>query len=264
MRPDFAVTEATVDSVKEALDRYGCCVLRQCVSLEVVRSIREVVQQCYADMDERFQNGTMSEEEHRHCYRYGIVRPFEEDLLTADGNLMRTVMLNIVQDTLLKPLLVQHFGTEVNLLIPSSHVRRVKPGSGVPYHQDSSVMKLHQTRILNCWFPLDPAGGDSPTMEVIPVGLKHLLEMGVNSEKGLYSHLQIAQQTVNESLTDVQTWTPMMFPGDVLLLDSYTVHRTHQTETMSRERCDFEMRFAARESIETREDIKQMQVDLHG
>ena len=88
--------------------------------------------------------------------------------------------------------------------------------------------------------------------------------MGVNSEKGLYSHLQIAQQTVNESLTDVQTWTPMMFPGDVLLLDSYTVHRTHQTDTMSRERRDFEMRFAARESIETREDIKQMQVDLHG
>ena len=125
-------------------------------------------------------------------------------------------------------------------------------------------MKLHQTRILNCWFPLDPAGGESPTMEVIPVGLKHLLEMGMDSKKSLYSHLQIAQQTVHEHLTEVETWTPMMFPGDVLLLDSYTVHRTHQTETMSRERCDFEMRFAARESIEKREDIKQMQVNLHG
>ena len=264
MLPDFVCADVTVDIVKSSLDRYGCCVLRQCVSLNVIHSIRDVVLQCYADMDQRFQNGVMSEEEHRHCYRYGIVRPFEEELRIENGQLMRLVMLNIVQDTLLKSLLIEHFGNNVNLLIPSSHVRRVKPGSGVPYHQDSSVMKLHRTRILNCWFPLDPAGGDSPTMEVIPVGMKHLLEMGNGPKEGLYSHLQIAHTTLDEHIAAVQSWSPTLLPGDVLLLDSYTVHRTHQTPMMSKQRCDFEMRFAARESIESRQDITQVEVDLHG
>lgn len=257
--PDYLCPDVTVDVVKEALETFGCCVLRHCVPMDVIQSIRTVVLERYAEMDARFEAQTMSETEYRHCYRYGIVRPFEEDLRTTDGRLMRSVMLNILSESILGPLLQVHFGSDINLLVPSSHVRRVKPGSGVPYHQDSSVMKLHETRILNCWFPLDVAGGDSPTMEVVPVGLKHLLERGGHDD-ALYGHLQIGQETLEDRFSEIKTWTPTLMPGDVLLLDSYTVHRTHQTDTMSKQRCDFEMRFASRPSIEMRDDVAQIEI----
>ena len=68
---------------------------------------------------------------------------------------MSDVMINCISKTMLKDVYCQFFGEEqLNMLVPSSHVRRVRPEGAVPFHQDSSVMKLHSTQILNSWFPL--------------------------------------------------------------------------------------------------------------
>ncbi len=264
MLPDFHSTEVNASEIKSAIDVYGCCVLRGLVPTRIIEQILEEVQIQYNEMDERFRSGTMSEYEHRHCFRYGIVRPFEQDIRLESGQYLSDVMINIVAETILKDLLQHHFGSEVHLIIPSSHTRRVIPGNGVPYHQDSSVMRLHSTRILNCWFPLDKAGEDSPTLEVFPVAQRSLLAKGLDSKTGLYSHLEITRETITNHLPDTKEWTPTMYPGDVLLLDSYTVHRTHEHPDMKQSRRDFEMRFAAKESICHREDIGQYFLQLNG
>ena len=262
MNPDFQHDEATVHGLKSALDRYGCCVVRNFVPLSKIDSIQRATEKVYQEMDQRMSSNTMSDSEFRHCYRYGIVRPFEVAIDLSDGMKMDEAMLGIVYSSMLKLLLIEHFGPEINLLVPSSHVRRIKPGTGVPFHQDSSVMKLHSTRILNCWFPLDKAGGDSPTLEVVPIGLKELLPMGDGTGDGLYSHLQISENTLDATNKLSQSWMPTMMPGDVLLLDSYTVHRTHQTAEMTTSRRDFELRFASRQSIESRTDIPQQRLEI--
>lgn len=261
--PDYHSQEITASEVKDALDSFGCCVLRSILPEQIIHDIQAVAQKQYAQMEQRFAEGSMSDEEYRHCYQYGIVRPFEDALVTQSNQLVSALMLSIVQKGLLKSILQAHFGSDVHLLIPSSHMRKVKAGRGVPFHQDSSVMRLHTTRVLNCWFPLDKAGEESPTMEVFPTAVQRILPTGDRCATKIYSHLEIIASALDEMVSVVDAWSPTLYPGDVLLLDSYTIHRTHQTSRMTEARTDFELRFAAQQTIAHRDDIAQQKVEWY-
>lgn len=256
--PDYNAQEVSEDTVVEALQQRGCCVLRSLISLDVVEIIRQRIAVEYDLLDAKFANHALSEEEYRHCYRYGIVRPFEHEYLLSDGRAMSTVMLQCVQQTILAEVYRKFFQDDaLNMLIPSSHARRVHPKDAVPFHQDSSVMKLHQVQFLNSWFPLDPAGVDAPSVEMYPVAQRECWPSGWDNDGSLYGHLRLSPEQIAERLPSVEIWSPVLFPGDVLLLHSYTVHRTHVRSDMTKSRRDFEMRFGRRAVLQSRTDIAQ-------
>lgn len=261
--PDFQAKDVTADEVVEALQRHGCCALRSIVPLQWLDLIRQRVEVEYENMDDLFEQGKMTEEAYRHCYRYGILRPFENDYQLQDGQWMSHVMLNCISQTLLKDVYCRFFDdSELNMLIPSSHVRRVRPEGAVPFHQDSSVMRLNQTVIVNSWFPLDIAGTTAPSIEAYPQAQTSCWPCGENRDGSLYGHLQISETQIAQNIPDVPLWSPILYPGDVFLLQSYTVHRTHIRDDMRDSRRDFELRFARRSVLETRTDINQKPINF--
>ena len=100
-------------------------------------------------------------------------------------------------------------------------------------------------------------------MKHIPKHKSHAWPCGENRDEiELYSHLQISEEQINQRLDGVELWSPVLYPGDVFLLHSYTVHRTHIREEMTGSRRDFELRFARRSILESRTDINQRPIDL--
>ena len=67
---------------------------------------------------------------------------------------------------------------------------------------------------------------------------------------------------IAQRLDGVGLWSPILYPGDVFLLHSYTVHRTNIREDMTGSRRDFELRFARRSVLESRTDINQRAIDF--
>ena len=76
--PDFLAEKTTVQEVVHALRTNGCCAIRALIPNTWLDVIRKRVEEEYALMDEIYSNGNMTEEDYRHCYRYGILRPFEQ------------------------------------------------------------------------------------------------------------------------------------------------------------------------------------------
>ena len=261
--PDFQVNDVTVDDVVQALQKHGCCAIRSIIPLPWLDLIRQRVEIEYRNMDHLFEQGSMTEEAYRHCYRYGILRPFEQDYELDNGQWMSQVMLDCISQTCLKDVYRTFFeDSELNMLIPSSHVRRVRPEGAVPFHQDSSVMRLNNTVIVNSWFPLDIAGTTAPSIEAYPQAQKNCWPCGENKDGSLYSHLQISEEQIEKNIPNVALWSPVLYPGDVFLLQSYTVHRTHIRDDMRDSRRDFELRFARRAVLGMRSDINQKPIDF--
>ena len=174
-------------------------------------------------------------------------------------------MLECVLKTRLKNLLIEYLGSDLQLLIPSTHIRRQSPiqyGLPVPYRQDCTVMNLMNVEILNFWFPLDVAGRDRPTVELIPIAQQSVLPFGLDFDPNrLYSHLEIGIPTLKEHLGDYETWSPVIHPGDVLIIQSKNIHRTQLNA--SKPRMDFELRFCRTQNISKRIDIMTKDIQLN-
>lgn len=260
--PDFQSKDVEAKQIVSALQTYGCCVIRGIAPKALLTEIADCSEDLYQDMEQRHKSNEMSETEHRHCYRYGIIRPFEKDCVLKSGKSMKEAMLSCLLDSVLKDAYAEFFETkELNMLIPSSHLRRVKKEDAAPYHQDASVMKLQKVHFLNSWFPLDPAGIDAPCVEIIPEAQVHCWPSGLKNNGGLYGHLEITKEKIKERLT-AELWQPVLLPGDVLLLHSYTIHQTNAAEHMTKTRRDFELRFGRRSVLGERSDINQLEVDF--
>jgi hypothetical protein len=89
--------------------------------------------------------------------------------------------------------------------------------------------------LVTCWVPLVAAGGAAPGLELIALPLDRVLAPG-----------ELVEAALREAFPDAPRWTPEMAPGDALLLASGTLHRTHVTQEMTRDRTSVELRvFAA-------------------
>jgi hypothetical protein len=266
--PEIKAEDFQIGRALEFLSQAGCCVVRQVVPPAELKHFFEQASRLYEEQDRLHALGELGDEIYRHCYRYGILRPFEESHQLPSGMGMDKFMLGCILETELRGLLARYLGEDLSMLVPSTHIRRQSPSQEqrpVPYHQDSSVMRLTDVTILNFWFPLETAGIDAPAVEIIPKAMDKLLPHGEIADPDiLYSNLEISESRVREQLGTYSPWAPVMFPGDVLILQSRTVHRTHMTSEMTKGRMDFELRFCSRDQLAGRDDIRTIPIDLRG
>ncbi len=135
----------------------------------------------------------------------------------------------------------------VRLLESFSVIRRHRrsPRSGelttVPWHRDFSFVGPGGIdRSVNFWIPLTEVGEVAPSIEVIVASHGHMVKVPDETPGVTY----IAEQWVSEHLGDLQRWTPRCKPGDVMVFDHQTVHRTQPLSTQaSKDRMNFEMRW---------------------
>jgi hypothetical protein len=136
--------------------------------------------------------------------------------------------------------------TTIELLEGFSIMRRQRkaPPEGeitrTAWHRDFSfVAPGGFDQSVNFWIPLTEVGKVAPSIEVI-VG-SHSLMTNVPDETPGITNIQ--QEWINEHLSDYPCWTPNCIPGDVMVFDHQTVHRT-QPLAASVDRLNFEMRWS--------------------
>lgn len=131
---------------------------------------------------------------------------------------------------------------------------RVEGGADAPLpaHVDS-FFHQHQRLGLNFWTPLQRAGDEAPGLAVIGLGPEavkdyldyhpvghHLPDPPVNH----YHHFRL-ERLEPEALADAGLVfeTPVLDPGDVLVMTNFTIHKTHAAPHMSAGRTSIEARF---------------------
>lgn len=116
------------------------------------------------------------------------------------------------------------------LLVEFTTIRRHTPGRAgtrVGWHLDANFVGL-DNRTITAWLPVDPVGFDAPGLEfAIP-------QMPVST--GAIERALATAEPNGGTLTDdqlaatlggrFQSWRPRLDPGDILLFDQWTFHRT--------------------------------------
>jgi ectoine hydroxylase-related dioxygenase (phytanoyl-CoA dioxygenase family) len=262
-----------VVQVVAALERNGCFVIRGALPVAALEQIADRARQGYDEIDAAFAARTLSVEAERRCYSYGILRPFEDELICDDHRPMREHIEDLIRRSILREVLRGYLGRQVTYLIEACHVRRQGPnqaGRPVPLHQDARVMRMPSGRLLNFWVPLiDGAGRVAPGLSFFPKSLKTMVDRktpreGASLRERLYSNFELDEGTVRAAVGDLQPWSPVLDRGDVLCLDGWTVHKTAFDPAMTAMRYDFEMRFCRTSDLHAEIPGETRSVDLDG
>ena len=96
-------------------------------------------------------------------------------------------------------------------------------------------------RMVTCWVALTPCGQNAPGLELVRQHLDSLLPPS-----------ELTDSRVCARCPAELFWRPVMEPGDVLLFDGSTLHRTHVEPHMEADRTSIELRFFPAHSIPER------------
>lgn len=119
------------------------------------------------------------------------------------------------------------------------------------WHQDGALnfdfmkrdpKKEDVLNMVTCWIPLTTCGCTAPGLELVDVSLDYLLKPEALVDQA------VAASFSNDAIR------PQMVPGDVLLFDGATLHRTYVVESMTQDRISIEFRFLAADHLERLED----------
>jgi Phytanoyl-CoA dioxygenase (PhyH) len=117
--------------------------------------------------------------------------------------------------------------------------RHVGVARKVPWHidADAAAVRGHGRRAFNVWLPLEPVGGDLPSLDVIRRSHMAMRELPLLRPPNIYRDDDFASSKGKASTVSLE-------PGDALIFDQYTLHRTQQAGSAESIRTACEFRFA--------------------
>jgi hypothetical protein len=232
--PDFN-SLSPLQTQLQALKSQGCILLRSCLEPTFLIALRSELAELYQKAEEALQAGRMPPKVYQRLYQYGHLPP--ESLLS-----LSVFADTVLQSENLRSLLLAIFGSKLALLTKGTLPRRQHPfwpERSIPFHQDAEF--LAGISALNFWLPLDTCGKDAPGLELLLQPQKQLwFELNPEHDTPLYLHRD--QQRVLQAADKTFFWRPEMEIGDLLIFDSYLLHRTHLATSMFHERYSFEIR----------------------
>ncbi len=107
-------------------------------------------------------------------------------------------------------------------------LRRRDKLSAIPWHQDAAFFG-GQRGAVNCWAAITPCGEENPSLSIVPRRFDHLI--GWREQSGL-APLDYGRTESREAFDtllqdeDCQPANCVLQPGDAVLFDEMTVHRT--------------------------------------
>lgn len=121
-------------------------------------------------------------------------------------------------------------------------IRRQRPDvpqAYLPFHQDDAYTR-HYRQFIVCWTPLTACGADAPGLEIALGRVEEALE---HQARGLWE-AAIPAERLDAVLRHVPRYAPVLEPGDVVLFDSRTLHRTYVPHGVRRPRLSIDFRAA--------------------
>ncbi len=131
----------------------------------------------------------------------------------------------------LHQVLERHLGARPVLLAERTRLHRDR--AGLPWHQDAAFFRGILGPV-NAWVSLTPAGVDRPGLEVIPRTFGQVFGTEDGTYPGLDYGAKLDRAFIDGIAGDHHPVTPVFAPGDALLFDDMTMHRTHVTAEMTR------------------------------
>jgi hypothetical protein len=110
----------------------------------------------------------------------------------------------------------------------------------LPWHIDADAAGIINTTdyCINTWLPLDPVGDVLPSLELIPGSNKMMRT--VPSQEG--KDKSRSDDWVKNNIVG-ESWIPHAVPGDAILFDHWTLHRTQRMAQENAVRTSCEFRF---------------------
>jgi hypothetical protein len=131
------------------------------------------------------------------------------------------------------------FGTQWRLLPDRSWLRRhVGIAAKVPWHVDADAAAIvgFAEECFNIWLPLDEVGRDLPSLDVVPRSHKAMRKIPLLTGSERYRDDAFVSAIG-------RPYTPILRPGNALVFDQYTLHRTQQIGSAQSVRTACEFRF---------------------
>jgi hypothetical protein len=185
-------------------------------------------------------------------YKFGVASPFEidsEEVILSD-------LCFMAGNSCLAKISRAFFKSE-ELFIENKRIvlRRQSPDNTnrqIPYHQDLYTQTPGISGVINFWSPFIDCGIDAPSVEVVTVNYKDLLQtraMPLFPENESFDKIHITKEVIEENGGAGKFWHPVMHKGDCLAFLDAVVHRTYVTPEMTKERMSMEIRIISDKSI---------------
>jgi hypothetical protein len=171
-------------------------------------------------------------------------------LLAADSPRALFDVLELYRRIGLLDLLTEYFGEHPTLSARKTVLRRIhadqffdalnRRGVDSGWHQDGAFLGA-DIRTMNLWVSLSDCGRDSPSLDLVARRVDRILPTGT---AGAAYDWAASSETVEEVAAGAIV-RPEFAPGDALFFDSFCVHQTGATTTMTQIRYAIESWFFA-------------------
>lgn len=248
--PEVPRAELTAAVVGAALAHRGCLLVRGLFSSPQAAHLLDDVHEAFAAA-ERHADGAGVDEttpwyvpfDPRPGHSFGeLERTFARTLggvLTVESPRTLADVIDAFRAAGMGELLEELFGEWPVLSAKKSTLRRASAGSPTEWHQDGAFLGA-DTRTLNAWVALTPCGLDAPSVDVVPHAFEGIVETG--TDDALFDWSVSSSQVRRASRAPVR---PVFEPGDALLFNQLTLHRTGVDPAMTHDRYAIESWFFA-------------------
>jgi hypothetical protein len=103
---------------------------------------------------------------------------------------------------------------------------------------DAAAARGHGVTSINMWLPLSRVGSAAPSLEFVPASHLVMRDVPVLDGSERYRSDEWVRRTVPG-----RRWTPTALPGDAILFDQFTLHRTQIGDFADPSRTSCEFRF---------------------
>jgi hypothetical protein len=106
----------------------------------------------------------------------------------------------------------------------------------VPWHIDADAARVDRPEAINVWLPLDPVGAGLPSLEMVVGSHDKMRQLPLLTGERRYRDDAFAASAGTKIV-------PQLDPGDAIIFDHFTLHRTQQQFSGIFERTSCEFRF---------------------
>ena len=248
--PEVHRAELTAAVVRAALAHRGCLLVRGLLPPQEAAHLLDDVHEAFAAAERNAAGAGVADTtpwyvpfEPRPGHSFGALeRTFARTLggvLTVESPRTLADVIDAFQASGMGELLEQYFGEWPALSAKKSTLRRASADSPTEWHQDGAFLGT-DTRTLNAWVALTPCGVDAPSIDVVPQAFEGTVETGTDDALFAWSVSSAEVRSVGRAPV-----RPVFEPGDALLFDQLTLHRTGVDPTMTHDRYAIESWFFA-------------------
>jgi hypothetical protein len=242
---EFQARVSSPAAIAKSIRSCGCALVRGALSPTVMAYLGDVMPLMfrYIDVRETYAHYKIDQAEPPKPFRASLVR---FDVLPGFSKMIELEVIDFLFGAIDRSVLTQvnleYFPGQVfGLRSKMSIARRQGPvadENSLPFHQDGA--NYVDLDFLNFWIPATPAGGDAPGLELVPVALDETL--AVTTGPSAYPTIELDEASLAARFGRDSFFHPVMQPGDVLIMNQHTVHRTYTPPGATRERFSFEVR----------------------